>query len=154
MRVAAKVALGLLGIVGVLAAVIAIRTATYEAPGNGADAKVQLAAAPPVDLQRAASHLAEAVRFRTISHQDASENDAAEWERFRAWLADTYPAAHAAMTRELVAGDTLVYTWPGSAPSRPPIVLLAHHDVVPVTPGTEPDWKHPPFAGVVADGAV
>jgi carboxypeptidase PM20D1 len=156
MRVAAKIALGLLGIVGVLAAVIAIRTATYEAPGagDGAGAEVQLAAAPPVDLQRAASHLAEAVRFRTISHQDASENDAAEWERLHAWLADTYPAAHAAMTRELVAGHTLIYTWPGSDPARQPIVLLAHHDVVPVTPGTEPDWKHPPFAGVVADGAV
>ncbi|MFX5522294.1 M20/M25/M40 family metallo-hydrolase, partial [Acinetobacter baumannii] len=26
--------------------------------------------------------------------------------------------------------------------------------VVPVTPGTEDDWKHPPFAGVIADGAV
>jgi carboxypeptidase PM20D1 len=31
---------------------------------------------------------------------------------------------------------------------------MAHQDVVPVTPGTEKDWKHPPFAGVVADGAV
>jgi carboxypeptidase PM20D1 len=58
------------------------------------------------------------------------------------------------MNRELVAGHTLVYTWPGSDPSRPPIVLLAHHDVVPVTPGTERDWKHPPFDGVVAEGAV
>ncbi len=144
----------MLGILGVLAVAIAIRTATYEPPGGGAGAKVQLAAAPPMDLQRAASHLAEAVRFRTISHQDAEENDAAEWDRFHAWLADTYPAAHAAMARELVAGHTLVYTWPGSDPSRPPIVLLAHHDVVPVTPDTEPDWKHPPFAGVVADGAV
>jgi carboxypeptidase PM20D1 len=151
-------ALGSLGIVGALAAVIAVRTATYEAPGAGdgagAGAELELAVAPSVDLQRAASHLAEAVRFRTISHQDASDNDAAEWERFHAWLAQTYPAAHAAMNREVVAGHTLIYTWPGSDPSRQPIVLLAHHDVVPVTPGTEPDWKHPPFAGVLADEAV
>ena len=35
-----------------------------------------------------------------------------------------------------------------------PIILMAHQDVVPVTPGTEKDWQHPPFAGVVADGAV
>lgn len=156
MNVAGKMALGLAGIVGALAAVVAIRTATYEAPGAGVGtgAKVQLAAAPPVNLQRAASHLAEAVRFRTISHQDASENDAAEWDRFHAWLADTYPAAHAAMSREIVAGNTLVYTWSGNDSTRNPIVLLAHHDVVPVTPGTEPDWKHPPFAGVVADDAV
>jgi carboxypeptidase PM20D1 len=154
MRVAGKIGLGLLGIVGALAAVVALRTATYEPPTAGDSVAVQLAATPPVDLQRAASHLAEAVRFRTISHQDANENDAAEWGRLHAWLADTYPAAHAAMNRELVAGHTLVYTWPGNDPTRKPIVLLAHHDVVPVTPGTEPDWKHPPFAGVVADDAV
>jgi carboxypeptidase PM20D1 len=58
------------------------------------------------------------------------------------------------MTRETVADHTLVYTWPGSDPSLAPIVLMAHQDVVPVTPGTEKDWKHPPFAGEIADGAV
>ncbi len=104
--------------------------------------------------QLAAQHLAEAVRFRTVSHQDPQDNDWAEWDRLHAWLAVTYPAAHAALTRELVAGHTLVYTWRGTDPSLPPIVLMAHHDVVPVTPGTEQDWSHPPFDGVIADGAV
>ena len=41
--------------------------------------------------------------------------------------------AHAAMTRELVAGHTLVYTWRGTDLSLPPVVLMAHHDVVSVT---------------------
>jgi carboxypeptidase PM20D1 len=145
--------MALAGIVAALVAVIAVRTALYEAPA-AADSNVPLADAAPVDLGLAATHLAEAIRFRTVSHQDASDNDPAEWERLHEWLAGTYPAAHAAMTREVVAGHTLVYTWPGSDPSRSPIVLLAHHDVVPITPGTEPDWKHPPFAGVVADDAV
>lgn len=154
MRVAGRVALGLLGIVGALAAVIAVRTVMYEPPSALAASAVELADVPSFDLQRAADHLAAAVGFRTVSHQDASENDVAEWERLHAWLAETYPAAHAALTREVVAGHTLVYTWTGSDPARKPIVLLAHHDVVPVTPGTEPDWKHPPFDGVVADGAV
>ncbi len=58
------------------------------------------------------------------------------------------------MSREVVGGHTLVYTWPGSDPALPAVVLLAHHDVVPVTPGTEHDWKHPPFDGAIADGAV
>ena len=89
-----------------------------------------------------------------MSHQDAQDNDWAEWDRLHAWLAATYPAVHAAMTREVVADHTLVYTWHGVDPSLPPIVLLAHHDVVPVTPGTEQDWTHPPFDGVIADGAV
>jgi len=154
MRIAGKIGLGLLGIVGALAAVVAIRTATYEPPASFDPGYVALVDAPRFHVEHAAEHLATAIAFRTISHQDASENDTAEWDRFHAWLAETYPAAHAAMTREVVAGHTLVYTWPGSDPTRQPIVLLAHHDVVPVTPATEPDWKHPPFDGVVADGAV
>jgi carboxypeptidase PM20D1 len=58
------------------------------------------------------------------------------------------------MTREIVGPGALVYTWPGSDPSLAPIVLMAHQDVVPVTPGSEGQWTHPPFDGVIADGAV
>jgi carboxypeptidase PM20D1 len=39
-------------------------------------------------------------------------------------------------------------------PLGKPILLSAHMDVVPVEPGTEADWTHPPFAGAVADGFV
>jgi carboxypeptidase PM20D1 len=154
MTLAGKLGLGLLGMVGAIVAVLAIRTVTYQPPATRGSSDVQLADAPHVDVQRAAQHLAAAIAFRTVSHQDAPDNDRAEWDRFHAWLAQAYPAAHAAMSREVVAGHTLVYTWPGTDPTRQPVVLLAHHDVVPVTPGTEPDWKHPPFEGVVADGAV
>jgi carboxypeptidase PM20D1 len=153
MKVAGRIGVALAGAVAALAAVLAVRTALYEAPA-AADSTVDLADVPPVDLALAATHLAEAVRLRTISHQDAADNDRAEWDRFHEWLASTYPATHAAMSREVVAGHTLLYTWPGSDATRRPIVLLAHHDVVPVTPGTEGDWRHAPFDGVVADGAV
>jgi carboxypeptidase PM20D1 len=58
------------------------------------------------------------------------------------------------MRREVVAEYSLLYTWSGSDPSRPPILLLAHQDVVPVEAGTEKDWEAPPFAGEVRDGYV
>jgi carboxypeptidase PM20D1 len=58
------------------------------------------------------------------------------------------------MTRAVVGAHTLIYTWAGSDPSLPPIILMAHQDVVPVTPGTEANWKHPPFSGAIAEGAV
>src|SRR5262249_43558959 len=35
-----------------------------------------------------------------------------------------------------------------------PIGLLAHQDVVPVAPGTDKDWQHPPYEGIVADGFI
>ncbi len=143
-----------LGAVALVTVVVVVRTAAFEPPAAKDFASVPLAASVRVDIAQAARHLSEAVRFRTISHQDSAENDWAEWDRFDAWLEATYPAAHAAMRREIAAGHTLVYTWPGTDRALAPIVLMAHHDVVPVTPGTEGDWKHPPFDGAVADDAV
>jgi carboxypeptidase PM20D1 len=154
MRSAGRIAITALGVVAALVAVVTFRTVTYRAPGSSARADLPIAAAPAIDAGRAARHLGEAVRFRTVSNQRPEDMDAEEFGRFRDWLEKTYPAAHAAMKRETVAGGTLVYTWTGSDASRPPVILLAHHDVVPVTPGTEGGWRHPPFGGVLADGAV
>jgi carboxypeptidase PM20D1 len=154
MRILMRTGLAMLGLLLLLAALVGVRTCTWRAPQALDPADVALAEPVPVDLDAAARHLAEAIRIRTVSHQDPAGREAAEWDRLHAWLEQTYPAAHAAMRREVVAGHTLVYTWPGSDASRRPLVLMAHHDVVPVTPGTEPDWRHAPFDGVVADGAV
>lgn len=136
-----------------LGAVVGVRTATF-APAAVADASgITVADAPPFDVAAAAQNLGAAIRFQTVSHQDPAENKPEEWAGLQAWLARAYPKTHAAMQRELVGG-ALLYTWPGSDPAAQPIILMAHQDVVPVTPGTEADWKHPPFAGTVADGAV
>jgi carboxypeptidase PM20D1 len=143
-----------LGAVALAVVVVVVRTVAFEPPAALDFASVRLAEAPRVDVTLAARHLAEAIRFRTVSHQDPITNDWAEWDRFDAWLTATYPAAHAVMTREIAAGHTLVYAWPGADRTLAPVVLMAHHDVVPVTEGTEGDWKHPPFEGVVAEDAV
>ncbi|MFY8143866.1 MAG: M20/M25/M40 family metallo-hydrolase, partial [Caulobacter sp.] len=154
MGVGGKVALTAVGLVLAVSAVVAVRTATFEAPAQADPAAASLAPARPVDVAKAADHLAQAIRFQTISHQDRADDQPAEWDKLHAWLQTTYPLAHQAMTREVVAGHGLVYTWTGSNPALPPIVLMAHQDVVPVTPGSEGQWTHPPFAGVVADGKV
>lgn len=148
-----RTALGVGGALAVLVGVVAVRTATFAPPAATGDAAV-LAAPRPVDAGRAAAHLGQAIRFRTVSHQDAAQNDLAQWDALHAWLQATYPAAHRAMAREVVGGRALIYTWTGSDPSLPPVVLMAHQDVVPVTPGTDGAWKHPPFDGVLAEGAV
>src|SRR5262249_14379724 len=85
---------------------------------------------------------------------DAGEDDVVQWQRLHDWLEQAYPNAHRVMRRTIVAGRTLVYEWPGADPGLEPIILMAHQDVVPVTPGTEGEWTHPPFSGAVADGAV
>ena len=154
MKTLAKIGLGLGGALVLLTGVIAVRTATFKAPAAADLSGVKLAPAVRVDRALAAQHLSQAIQIQTVSHQDAAEDQPAEWDRLHAWLQATYPKAHAAMTREVVAGHTLIYTWKGTDPSLAPILLMAHQDVVPVTPGTEADWKHPPFEGVIAPDGV
>lgn len=146
--------LGGLAVVAILAATVAIRTTSFV-PGNiagGSD--VRLAAIPAYELDAAVAHLSAAAQIPTISHQDPADNQLAEWDRLHTWLAETYPATHGAMTRTILPNRTLVYHWPGSDAALAPIIVMAHQDVVPVTPGTEKDWKYPPFAGTIAEKAV
>ncbi len=130
--------------------VSAYRTATFERPS---------AAVAPVEGMRLddaalAKRLAGALRFRTISAQDPAQFDAAPFRALQQYLAETFPAVHAKLQREIVNDYSLLYTWPGSDPSLKAVLLLAHQDVVPVTPETEKDWLHPAFAGEIADGFV
>jgi carboxypeptidase PM20D1 len=143
-----------LAIVVAVVAIVVVNTETFSPPGQVDLAQVRLAPPMTVDVDRAARHLGEAISFRTVTNQNAADNDWTQWDGLRAWLARTYPAFHAATRVELAAGRTLVFTWQGSDPKKAPIILMAHQDVVPVSAGTEADWSHPPFSGAIAEGAV
>jgi carboxypeptidase PM20D1 len=146
--------LGGLAVIAVVAGTVAVRTASF-APTDIADGSdIRLAAAPSYNVDTAVANLSAAAQIRTISHQDPADDDVAEWDRLHAWLAATYPATHRAMTRTILPNRTLIYHWPGSDASLAPIIVMAHQDVVPVTEGTEGDWKYPPFAGTIAEQAV
>jgi carboxypeptidase PM20D1 len=108
--------------------------------------------APAID-RAAVERLAAAIRIPTISTEDAPVPDAA-LDAFAAQLAASYPRVHAQLSREAVAGHSLVFTWAGSDANAPALLLAAHQDVVPVEGGSERNWTHPPFAGVVAGGFV
>lgn len=146
--------LGSLAVLALAAATVAVRTAGFVPKDIADGSDIRLAAAPPYDLDAAVAHLSAAAQIRTISHQDPAENEIAEWDRLHTWLATTYPAMHRAMTRTILPNRTLIYHWPGSDPAAKPIIVMAHQDVVPVTEGTEGDWKYPPFAGTIAEKAV
>lgn len=118
--------------------------------------QAQVAPAPPLalDSAAAAARLAEAVRIETISWDDRPDASADAFLALHALLERAYPNAHRVLKREKVANYSLLYTWPGADPSLKPVMLMAHQDVVPIAPGTEKDWLHPPFSGAVADGFV
>ena len=101
-----------------------------------------------------AQRLGEAVRIPTISYQDRELIDYSQFAHFNQFLRDNYPLVFDALEVETVNGFSLLLRWPGSDPALAPVLFTAHTDVVPVEPGTEGDWQHPPFAGVVADGRI
>ncbi|MFH0298318.1 M20 family peptidase [Bradyrhizobium sp. 31Argb] len=118
--------------------------------------QLQVAAIPreAIDAEAAATRLAEAIRFKTISSFEKPEQHAQALRGMQAHIEKSFPAFHAAAKREVIAGLSLLYTWEGSDPRAQPIALLAHQDVVPVAPGTDKDWQQPPYDGVIADGFI
>ncbi|HTF32352.1 MAG TPA: M20 family peptidase [Myxococcota bacterium] len=116
--------------------------------------QVQVKPAVPVALDEAAlaSRLADALRFQTISYADPAALPRAEFEKFQRWLAEAYPLLHARLSLERVSDLSLLYTWQGRNPQLPPILLLAHQDVVPVEAPER--WTEPPFAGRIDQGFV
>jgi carboxypeptidase PM20D1 len=128
--------------------------ATWRTIRAGRSASLVPVAVAPLqfDLQGAAAHLGEAIRIPTIGSHEDPEAAAAELASFRDWLTDAYPAFHEQATREVIAGGTLLYEWPGRDASLAPMVLMAHQDVVPAE--AEDRWSFPPFSGDLIDGAV
>jgi carboxypeptidase PM20D1 len=107
-----------------------------------------------VDANAAAGRLAGALRFPTVSHEGGVQVESQAFLDLHRYLEQSFPKVHAALTREVVGGYSLLYTWPGKDPKLPPLLLMSHLDVVPVEPGTEKNWTHPAFSGDVADGYV
>ncbi|MEM5518813.1 M20 family peptidase [Henriciella sp. AS95] len=151
-----QVLIGLGALFAILVIVLLVRTFTF----GGAPANVQqvdLPEPPAISAEEAAQNLSRAIQFRTItlSSGDPRPGQEGPWLELQAWLEETYPAFHAAATKETVPGGyTLLYTWEGSDASLDPILLMAHQDVVPVNIGTEGDWTGAPFAGEIVDGYV
>ena len=144
-----RLLLGLFGLVLVLAAVLAVNTWRQ----GSRQLPVQPLPALQVDRDGAAQSLAAAVRAKTVSGLLDPGGVAHEFEQLHAHLRTRYPLVHG-LARESFGEHTLVFTWPGSDAQLKPLVLMAHQDVVPIAPGTEPLWKQPPFAGTLEGGFV
>ncbi len=97
--------------------------------------------------------LAAALRFRTVSHQEAPP-DAEAFLGLHRFLRDSFPRVHATLEREVVADYSLLYRWPGRDRSLAPLLLTAHLDVVPVPNASLDAWEHAPFEGAIAEGFV
>ncbi|MBA2675978.1 M20 family peptidase [Ramlibacter sp.] len=145
-----RILLALLGLLLLLVAAVAVNTLRQ----GSRQLEVAPALAVAVDEKAAAEHLAGAVRLQTIASREDPDANGAEFRKLHDYLRERYPRVHATLKREVVGGYSLLYTWPGSDPKAKPVLLMAHQDVVPVSPGTEAQWEAPPFSGEIKGGFV
>lgn len=133
----------------ILAAVIVVRTIMHS-PSPTADVMlVNL----NIDAKKAAQHLSESITFKTVSNQSKADKNEAEFTGFIQWVKDTYPSVNSKLEL-LMFNQTMLYKWQGSDQSLKPILVTGHYDVVPVIPGSEDKWEHPPYEGKIVDGVI
>ena len=136
----------LLGLFAVLAVILLLNTLTLTSRQAEPD-KLQKPDIPEVVFR----HLSEAVRYRTISFSEDAEPDSAAFHGFHRFLETAFPLVHERLSLEKVNQYSLLYTWKGTDPSKKPIILMSHQDVVPVDQPTLGDWEAGPFEGKITD---
>jgi carboxypeptidase PM20D1 len=104
-----------------------------------------------VPIDDAVQRLSKAIQFETISNQNPDDIQGDEFTRMHNYLKNEFPLVHSQLKKEIVNHYSLLYTWEGKRQDLKPIMLTCHLDVVPVEPGTENDWTHPPFQGKITD---
>ncbi len=145
-----RVLLSLVALVLLLALVLVANTLRQ----GSRQIKVPALSPLAVDEAGVVQTMAAAVRAKTVSGLLDPAGTAVEFDTLHALLKARYPLVHEKLTREVVGAHSLLFTWKGSDAQAQPVALMAHQDVVPIAPGTEPLWKKPPFAGLVEGGFV
>ena len=102
------------------------------------------------DRDAAVDALAQLVRCKTVSYNDHSLEDEAEFQKLISLLPNLYPNVIETCEFRQLPDRALLLRWPGKSPGDPS-VMMAHYDVVPVN---EEAWDKPPFDAILEDGVL
>ena len=149
MLVIKRLLIGFMALFLVVLAVIVVRTLTHQPRQALAVDQVLI----PLDGEAMADRLSESIRFKTVSNQDPQHIDPSQFLGFIDWVRQSFPLVDSTLELTML-NDTMLYRWEGSDASLAPILITGHYDVVPVIPGSESKWNHPPYDGVIAEGIV
>lgn len=137
---------GILAAFLLLLAVLIIRALVFQ-PKSQKDGAVTEAI---FDKDAAVDALAQLVRCKTVSYNDPSLEDDAEFQKLIDLLPSLYPNVFAVCTLEKLPDRALLFRWKGKAAGEP-AVMMSHYDVV---PADETMWDKPPFAGIIEEGVL
>ena len=128
-----RIVIGLLAAIALLFVIVLARTEMTAAP------PAQTSTSPlsfNIDPRGIAAHLAQAVRFQTVSYSaGVSEDEKIQaLDAMRAWMEKTSPNFHKVAARETF-DHSLLFTWKGKNPNLAPLLLqtLRHLSVSPDT---------------------
>ena len=118
--------------------------------------QVAVEPAPPLNLntQVVTDHLAQSLRFRTISFQDPTQSEPKAFLQFHDYLEHSFPNTHRVLRREIIGKHSLLFTWQGREKDLKPVLFLAHLDVVPAEGGTDVSWADLHFGGEIEEGYI
>ncbi len=136
----------LLGVFLLFLAVLVIRTLRFTPKPQR-----QTEDSPIVfDQNAAVSALQKLVQCKTISYNDHTLEDEAEFQKFIRLLPELYPNVFRVCSFQQLPDRGLLLRWKGKSADKPS-VMMSHYDVVPVR---EDMWDKPPFAGIIEDGCL
>ncbi len=99
-------------------------------------------------------NLSKGLQYPTISFSEDAVPDSTAFFGFHRFLEESFPLTHAKLDLEKISTYSLLYTWQGSDPSKKPIILMSHQDVVPVDEPTLNAWEAGPFEGKISPTAI
>ena len=136
----------LLAAFAAFAAVLVVRTLRFKP-----EAAVPVKEDPiALDRERVIADMQAMIRCKTVSYNEESLIDYAEFEKFADLLRECYPLIHQRCTMERVGKTGLLYRLAGKS-SENPSVCMAHYDVVPIE---EDGWVKPAFDAIIEDGVL
>ncbi len=99
--------------------------------------------------------LSKFVQVRSVSYPNHEDEDPETFRAAVALMQERFPALFTGAESRDIGGRAWTFRWNATAdPTLEPRGVGSHYDVVPVEPGTEADWDHPPFSGNQAAGFV
>lgn len=98
------------------------------------------------------TRLTEALKIKTISHEDPANFDSTAFEAFNKLLQNNYPLIDSALEHKTFNKYSHLFSWRGEDVTLKPVILMGHIDVVPIA--SPEKWSVDPFGGIVKDGVI